>query len=212
MDRLDKGIDELLGCIGILLDQRYFGRRGQRIFLLACTLTIVPTLQVLPTDTVGAPAGSTATSTGEPTATLTTAPPAGPAPVVVPASSNYIDDRSTPSQVIVSLYNAISRHEYVRAYSYWGDPAGSLGPYDAYAAGYSDTASVDLVFGQIYGDPGMSQVRTRRDVGRGVGCGDVRLVRWPVEPKREDDESGGRGAARRGQFPGRVQQPRGRRL
>jgi hypothetical protein len=78
--------------------------------------------------------------------------------VIIQPSSKYVDDRSTPSQVIVSLYNAINRKEYLRAYSYWNDPASTLGSFSSYANGYQDTASVDLVFGQITGDPGMSQV------------------------------------------------------
>jgi hypothetical protein len=60
--------------------------------------------------------------------------------------------------VIVSFYNAVNRKEYLRAYSYYADPATTLGSYTSFANGYSDTASVDLVFGQITGDPGMSQV------------------------------------------------------
>ena len=39
-----------------------------------------------------------------------------------------------------------------------GSPATSLGSFSAYANGYKDTASVALVFGQITGDAGMSQV------------------------------------------------------
>jgi len=80
------------------------------------------------------------------------------APVANPSAINYIDDRSTPSQVIVSLYDAINRQEYLRAYSYWTDPATSLGSFISFSNGYNDTASVDLVFGLITGDPGMSQV------------------------------------------------------
>jgi hypothetical protein len=60
--------------------------------------------------------------------------------------------------VIVSFYNAVNRKEYLRAYSYYVDPATTLGSYTSFASGYSATASVDLVFGQITGDPGMSQV------------------------------------------------------
>jgi hypothetical protein len=71
---------------------------------------------------------------------------------------NYIDDRSAPSQVIVSFYNAISRQEYSRAYSYYSDPATTLGSFTAFANGYQNTVSVNLVFGQITGDPGMSQI------------------------------------------------------
>jgi len=143
------------------------------LVILACNFTATPAL--IPTNT--ASAITAAASTSIPTATNTPlVPSATPMPTiahsdtlaatatnpVVPvpvlASNNYIDDRSMPSQVIVSLYNAINRHEYLRAYSYWTDPATSLGDFSAYAAGYQATASVDLVFGQITGDAGMSQV------------------------------------------------------
>jgi hypothetical protein len=145
--------------------------------ILACSLTATP--QEIPTNTASADATATATSapsipSATPETTLapsntpmpTTASSDTPSPTVsnpivpvpVPASNNYIDDRSTPSQVIVSLYNAIDRHEYLRAYHYWTDPATSLGDFNAYAAGYQSTSSVDLVFGQISGDAGMSQV------------------------------------------------------
>ena len=79
-------------------------------------------------------------------------------PVAVPAATNYIDDRSTPSQVIVSFYNAIDRQENARAYGYYANPATSLGSFTSFASGYQNTLSVDLVFGPITGDPGMSQV------------------------------------------------------
>ena len=97
-------------------------------------------------------------------ATATLAPSNAPAPTATimvaanPTTANYLDDRSTPSQVIVSFYNAIDRQEYLRAYNYWANPATSLGSFTSFANGYGDTASVDLVFGQITGDPGMSQV------------------------------------------------------
>jgi hypothetical protein len=71
---------------------------------------------------------------------------------------NYIDDRSTPSQVIVSLYNAINRQEYLRAYNYWINPSTSQGSFTTFANGYKNTASVDLVFGQITGDAGAGQL------------------------------------------------------
>jgi len=71
---------------------------------------------------------------------------------------DYIDDRGTPSQVIVSYYNAIERQEYSRAYSYYSDPATTLGSFSSFVNGYQNTISVDLVFGPITGDPGMSQI------------------------------------------------------
>jgi hypothetical protein len=147
------------------------------LILAACSPAKSTTPQASPTNTASLTATATAapaaTNTAPvptnilvPTAAVTVVPseaptsPASnpPAPVPIPASDNYKDDRSTPSQVIVSLYNAINRHEYLRAYSYWSDPSTSLGPLNAYASGYQNTASVDLVFGQITGDAGMSQV------------------------------------------------------
>ena len=152
--------------------------------LFACSLTNTTTSPVLPTETISnpiavtlIPATSTDSATKTPentamptatvpaaTATLTPSATSAPAatdtaaPVQNPASGNYIDDRSTPSQVIVSLYNAINRQEYLRAYNYWMNPATSLDSFTAYANGYQDTAAVVLVFGQITGDAGMSQV------------------------------------------------------
>jgi hypothetical protein len=95
-------------------------------------------------------------STPEPSQTIQ--PPMNSPTVTLHSIPNYIDDRSSAQLVIISLYNAINRHEYLRGYSYWSHPANSLGSFSAYANGYMDTAWVDLVFGQVMGDAGMSQV------------------------------------------------------
>jgi hypothetical protein len=133
----------------------------------ACDLATPAAPTAIPTTTMPAPTATVATPTQTaiftpfPTFTLTPAATdtlAPVTPVSIPASPNYIDDRSTPSQVIVSYYNAISRQEYLRAYSYYDDPATSLGSYTSFANGYQNTASVDLVFGAISADPGMSQI------------------------------------------------------
>lgn len=59
----------------------------------------------------------------------------------------YLDDRSTPEAVVQSLYNAINRHELVRAWSYW--QGGSEEPvYRSFASGYAKTDHVDLVLGK----------------------------------------------------------------
>jgi hypothetical protein len=147
------------------------------LIMMACNFSATPAF--IPTNTAGislsvtetfAPAATNTaqipSDTPQPANTTTLTPTNTPAPAVtdtvipvpVNASTDYIDDRSTPSQLIVSLYNAIDRREYLRAYDYWDDPANTLGDYNAYAAGYQETASVDLVFGQITGEPGMSQV------------------------------------------------------
>jgi len=58
----------------------------------------------------------------------------------------------------VSYYNAVNRQEYSRAYGYWSTPSTSLGNFTSFANGYANTKSVDLAFGQITSDAGMSQV------------------------------------------------------
>jgi len=61
------------------------------------------------------------------------------------ADAPYLDDRSAPAALIESLYNAISRREYARAWSYFSKkPAASL---DAYAEGFADTDSVRVAVG-----------------------------------------------------------------
>ncbi len=58
---------------------------------------------------------------------------------------DYIDDRSGPATVVHSLYNAINRREYARAWSYFAvPPAPDL---DTYAEGYADTQMVEVLTG-----------------------------------------------------------------
>jgi len=61
------------------------------------------------------------------------------------AEPTYLDDRSSPEALVQSLYNAINRREYARAYSYFGTPPAK--DLDAYAKGYETTESVDVVTG-----------------------------------------------------------------
>ena len=69
---------------------------------------------------------------------------AAPAFAAEPA---YLDDRSTPEAVISSFYNAISRQEYARAWSYYEDGEG-VPAFAAFVAGYRNTASAKVTFGQ----------------------------------------------------------------
>jgi len=140
------------------------------LLLAACgdpTATSVPTTTAVATTTAGAattsapatttaPAQTTTTTiptvtpaptTGtKPTATPqidsgTTAPPIGP---FNPADVNknlFIDDRSNPLQLIRSYYNAINRHEFVRAYAYWN---GNDQPYPDFEKGFATTAEVTI--------------------------------------------------------------------
>lgn len=68
---------------------------------------------------------------------------ATPAPA---ADQPYLDDRSSAEAVLKSLYNAVNRHEYARAWGYFGDtkPAAD---FDAYVKGFEGTDHVDLKTG-----------------------------------------------------------------
>jgi hypothetical protein len=61
---------------------------------------------------------------------------------------DYLDDRSGPAAIVRSYYNAIARQEYARAWSYYGDNR-SLADYPAFAAGYADTAHVEVALGEV---------------------------------------------------------------
>jgi hypothetical protein len=76
------------------------------------------------------------------------------APLLPPPPANaaeppaYLDNRSTPASLIRSLYNAVNRKEYARAYGYFhNDPA--TPSFDDFTAGYKTTASVDLAVGKV---------------------------------------------------------------
>jgi len=64
------------------------------------------------------------------------------------ADPAYVDDRSTAVSVIQSFYNAVTRKEYARAYSYYEDGQG-VDPFDKFQAGYANTASVSVAYGQV---------------------------------------------------------------
>lgn len=72
----------------------------------------------------------------------------------------FLDDRSTPASIIRSFYNAINRKEYVRAYSYFVTKNATTPPpaYDQFAAGYKNTATVQLATGTITSGAGAGQV------------------------------------------------------
>ena len=60
----------------------------------------------------------------------------------------YLDDRSDLASIIRSYYNAVTRHEYARAWSYFGDTK-PVADYPTFVAGYADTASVDVLLGPV---------------------------------------------------------------
>jgi hypothetical protein len=81
--------------------------------------------------------------------------PSGPMPVPVSGESlnidksNFLDNRSGPIETISSFLNALNQKQYVRAYSYYQDPATYPGPYTPYAAGYADTDVITATFGTV---------------------------------------------------------------
>lgn len=75
-------------------------------------------------------------------------------------SANYLDDRSGPVEVLSSLFNAINRKEYVRAYSYWENAGTSknVPPFVQFQQGYAATASVQLTTGPVSSNAGAGQI------------------------------------------------------
>lgn len=60
----------------------------------------------------------------------------------------YRDDRSDPAALIASLYNALNRQEYARAWDYFGETK-PVASYDAFVQGYAGTESIELRLGEI---------------------------------------------------------------
>jgi hypothetical protein len=60
----------------------------------------------------------------------------------------YLDDRSDPASLVRSYYNAVARQEYARAYGYLASPP----DYPGFAAGYAETAKVELELGPVTTD------------------------------------------------------------
>ncbi len=59
--------------------------------------------------------------------------------------ARYIDNRSTATDVVRSLYSAINRREYLRAWSYFHEP--ERPDLESFIAGYADTKFVRLEVG-----------------------------------------------------------------
>jgi hypothetical protein len=78
-------------------------------------------------------------------------PPAGDV-----SAAFYLDDRSDPVALLRSLFNAINRHEYLRAFSYWKEGS-DVGTFEDFEAGYAETATVELETGEPVSDAGAGQ-------------------------------------------------------
>ncbi|MER9434368.1 DUF1176 domain-containing protein [Mesorhizobium sp. M0618] len=60
----------------------------------------------------------------------------------------YIDDRSSADAVVRSLYSAISRHEFARAWGYFGDTKPAK-DFDSFVKGYDGTDKVEVQTGAV---------------------------------------------------------------
>jgi hypothetical protein len=61
------------------------------------------------------------------------------------AAPPFVDDRSGAAELVGSLYNAINRKEYARAWSYFSDPPAKS--FEAFVNGYADTEEVEISIG-----------------------------------------------------------------
>lgn len=66
----------------------------------------------------------------------------------ISAEAPYLDDRSDPAAVVRSLYNAVSRKEYARAWDYFGEAVPAK-DFEAFAKGYEATERVDVETGAV---------------------------------------------------------------
>lgn len=62
-------------------------------------------------------------------------------------AQSYLDDRSGPAELVSSYYNAINRHEFARAWSYWRhSTAGD--PYLEFVGEFGDVLRIDAAIGK----------------------------------------------------------------
>ena len=94
------------------------------------------------------------TSTSSPSASAVAQPSISPS--TAPASA-YLDDRSNAAALISSYYDAISKRQYLRAYSYW-ETSDSLPPYATFAQGFANTTDVQVELGTVGGSAGAGQL------------------------------------------------------
>ncbi|WP_052261422.1 hypothetical protein [Ruegeria sp. ANG-S4] len=78
---------------------------------------------------------------------------------VATGAPDYMDDRSSAEDVVQSLYNAINRSEYLRAWSYF--QSGAAPNYADFKSGYNDTRSVELRLGQAVSEGAAGSIETR---------------------------------------------------
>lgn len=86
---------------------------------------------------------SSQTTPAEASIVAATRPAATPAGVAAALSQEgEYANLDSPVDLLASYYNAVTRQEYERAYSYWQEPPLD---YESFAGGYADTASVQVI-------------------------------------------------------------------
>lgn len=60
----------------------------------------------------------------------------------------YLDDRTSPETIVRSLYSAVGRGEYARAWSYFGDEK-PVADYATFAEGYAGTGIAGIAIGAV---------------------------------------------------------------
>jgi hypothetical protein len=63
----------------------------------------------------------------------------------------YVDDRSSADAVVRSLYSAINRHEFTRAWGYFGDTKPAK-DFDSFVKGFDGTNEVEVETGDVSSD------------------------------------------------------------
>ncbi|MBF9031645.1 hypothetical protein HKCCE3408_14685 [Rhodobacterales bacterium HKCCE3408] len=66
------------------------------------------------------------------------------------AQTPYVDDRSDPDAVVTSYFNALSSHDYPRAWSYWHE--NERPPFDAFADGHGDIERIEIRTGEVFAE------------------------------------------------------------
>ena len=113
---------------------------------VAATATAFAGTEVPPAPTLPPPTAALPTATAEPP-TPTLAPtlisePTPPSIAPAMAGAEPYDDRSDPMRLLASLFNAVNRREFQRAWGYWENPPNAT--YLDFIQGYADTVNVLL--------------------------------------------------------------------
>ncbi len=119
----------------------------RNLLCLAALSLLVTACQPAPDDS------ASASSESEVVPVLTSAEPQAA------TSETYLDDRSNSEQLIHSLYNALSRQEYLRGYSYFDEK--TLPAFDKWAAGYEGSHGFSVLIGTITSDAGAGNLYWR---------------------------------------------------